>query len=91
MILNNGGDEVGQEASVHDELVKLKAAFTTLQSEQEDLLMMLSDQDAKLRGYKKTIKGLGQPISDEDEDLDLDLSDWLVEKIMPIIFDTTYI
>ena len=90
MILNNEGQ--GQEAGVHDELVKLKAAFTTLQSEQEDLLMMLSDQDVKLKGYKKTIKGLGQPISDEDEDLDLDLSDWLVtEKVMPIIFDTTYI
>ena len=45
------------------------------QSEQEDLLMMLSEQDVKLRGYKKIIKGLGQSISDDDDDLDLELSD----------------
>ena len=38
--------------------------------------MMLSEQDVKLRSYKKIIKGLGQAISDDDDDdLELDLSD----------------
>jgi len=74
--LSNGeGDQKDQEAE-NNEFSKLKESFSALQSEQEDLLMMLSEQDVKLRGYKKIIKGLGQAISDDDdEDLDLDLSD----------------
>ena len=50
---------------------ELKEAFTALQNEQEDLLMMLSDQDLKLREYKKKLKNLGQTVSDE-EDLEED-------------------
>ena len=73
--LTNGSDAQVQEAEGQKaELAKVKEAFSTLQSEQEDLLMMLSEQDVKLRGYKKIIKGLGQSISDDD-DLDLELSD----------------
>ena len=74
--ITNGSDtQVQENAEGKAELAKVKEAFSTLQSEQEDLLMMLSEQDVKLRGYKKIIKGLGQSISDEDEDLDLELSD----------------
>ena len=73
--LTNGSDAQVQEAEGKAELAKVKEAFSTLQSEQEDLLMMLSEHDVKLRGYKKIIKGLGQSISDEDDDLDLELSD----------------
>ena len=61
--LSNGeGDQKGHEAEIK-EFSKLKEAFSALQSEQEDLLMMLSEQDVKLRSYKKIIKGLGQAIS----------------------------
>jgi len=71
--LTNGNDDKVNEDK-ENEYAKLKESFSTLQSEQEDLLMMLSEQDVKLRGYKKIIKGLGHPLS-EDEDDDLDLSD----------------
>jgi len=73
--ITNGSDaQVQENAEGKAELAKVKEAFSTLQSEQEDLLMMLSEHDVKLRGYKKIIKGLGQSISDDD-DLDLELSD----------------
>ena len=76
--ITNGSDaQVQENAEGKAELAKVKEAFSTLQSEQEDLLMMLSEQDVKLRGYKKIIKGLGQSISDDDDDLDLELSDWI--------------
>ena len=47
----------------------IKSAYETLQSEQEDLLMMLSDQDSKLKEYKKRLKALGQPILDDEDEL----------------------
>ena len=46
----------------------LKSQLETLQGEQDDLLMMLSDQDSKLKEYKKTLKALGQPILEEEDD-----------------------
>jgi len=75
--LVNGEKEVKSELKSElktensDEIHELKEAFTALQNEQEDLLMMLSDQDLKLREYKKKLKNLGQPVSDE-EDLEED-------------------
>ena len=47
----------------------VRSAYETLQSEQEDLLMMLSDQDSKLKEYKKRLKALGQPILDDEDEL----------------------
>ena len=38
------------------ELEELKNDHTSIQAEQEDLLMMLSDQDSKLKVYKKKLK-----------------------------------
>lgn len=38
---------------------QLKNDLTSVQAEQEDLLMMLSDQDSKLKLYKKKLKILG--------------------------------
>lgn len=35
---------------------QLKNDLTSVQAEQEDLLMMLSDQDSKLKLYKKKLK-----------------------------------
>ena len=56
--LSNGEGKEKEEEIESKEFSKLKEAFSTLQSEQEDLLMMLSEQDVKLRSYKKIIKGL---------------------------------
>ena len=50
----------------------LKSAYETLQGEQEDLLLMLSDQDTKLNEYKKKLKSLGHPILDEEDEEDCD-------------------
>ena len=43
-------------AKKDSELEELKNDHTTIQAEQEDLLMMLSDQDSKLKVYKKKLK-----------------------------------
>ena len=72
--MNTNGDEHSDHGDPNAELVKLKAAYHVLQSEQEDLLIMLSDQDLKIREYKKKLKILGQPLPEDDED-DLGLSD----------------
>jgi hypothetical protein len=53
----------------------LQESYTALQSEQEDLLMMLSDQDSKLRDYKKKLKALGQAVEEDLADDDDYLSD----------------
>ena len=59
---NNNHPVNGEENDVRN-------AYETLQSEQEDLLMMLSDQDSKLKEYKKRLKALGQPILDDEDEL----------------------
>ena len=41
------------------DMEQLKNDLTSVQAEQEDLLMMLSDQDSKLKLYKKKLKILG--------------------------------
>lgn len=51
----NGGD-----------VVDYKEAFDALQAEQDDLLLMLSDQDAKLKDFAKRLAELGQPILEDD-------------------------
>lgn len=48
-------------AKVTDELKELKG-------EQDDLLMMLAEQDTKLREYKDKLKALGQDVEEEEDD-----------------------
>ena len=64
----NGDSDIAESA-------KLKEAFESLQNEQEDLLMMLSDQDMKLRKYRKILKNLGQIVSEDEEEEDLETAD----------------
>lgn len=52
-----------------------KEALEALQAEQEDLLLMLSDQDGKLRDYKRKLKELGQPVDQDEDDFDDDDSE----------------
>ena len=61
--------------ALKSEAEKDKASFDALQAEQEDLLMMLSDQDSKLAEYKRRLKALGQPIEEEEEEEEEELSD----------------
>ena len=58
------------------EIEQLKTDHSSVQAEQEDLLMMLSDQDSKLKLYKKKLRILGEAHLSPDEEEDEELSDW---------------
>jgi len=62
--------------SLNEQLRERGDTIEGLRSEQEDLLVMLSDQEEKMAKYKGLLKGLNVAVSedeDEDED-DVDLS-----------------
>ena len=72
-LLEQKGNSKDHELTVKHE--ELKTAFEALQTEQDDLLIMLSDQDNKLENYKNKLRELGHNIaSDEEEADDHDLS-----------------
>lgn len=49
------------------EAFKLKSQIETMNKESEDLLELLTDQDLKLKDYKKRLRSFGdQQVSDED-------------------------
>jgi len=47
-----------------------KQEFLDLQTEQEELLELLSDQQAKLKEYGSRLRALGEEVSDDDDDSD---------------------
>ena len=47
---------------------EIKVAYDALQSEQDDLLIMLSDQDGKVERYRNKLKELGHKVLSDDED-----------------------
>ena len=49
--------------SKNDDLVRLETELETVKKEQEDLLVLLTDQDSKIRHYKNRLKELGQTVS----------------------------
>merc|ERR1719354_278968 len=49
-----------------EELSVSKVALEDLRSEQEDLLVMLSDQEEKMTKYKSQLRGLQVPVSDDE-------------------------
>ena len=51
-----------------DEFRSMKGDFDVLRAEQDDLLMMLSDQDTKIDGYKNRLKALGETLGGDDDD-----------------------
>lgn len=46
----------------NDRVKQLEAELDNVKKEQEDLLVLLTDQDSKLRHYKKRLKDLGQTV-----------------------------
>ncbi|CAG2164249.1 unnamed protein product [Oppiella nova] len=54
---------------------KLESELDFVRKEQEDLLVLLTDQDSKLRHYKRRLKELGQTVEDDDDNYDIDDSD----------------
>ena len=69
------------------DIEQLKSDHATVQAEQEDLLMMLSDQDSKLKVYKKKLRIFGEANLSPDEAEDDELSDW---KSWQAFFDCFY-
>ncbi|XP_054155368.1 general vesicular transport factor p115-like [Oppia nitens] len=51
---------------------QLESELETLRKEQEDLLVLLTDQDSKLGQYKKRLKELGETVEDDDDNYDID-------------------
>ena len=47
---------------MEDEKKELKEEMESLKKEQDDLLVLLSDQDAKIDKYKAKLKELGQEV-----------------------------
>ena len=45
----------------------MKGDFEILRAEQDDLLMMLSDQDVKIGGYRKRLRALGETLDDDEK------------------------
>ena len=46
---------------------KVTEELKELKGEQDDLLMMLEDQDSKIRDFKARLKALGQEVEEDDE------------------------
>ena len=67
-ILEQKGNSKDHELTVKHE--ELKTAFEALQTEQDDLLIMLSDQDNKLESYKNKLRELGHNIASDEEEAD---------------------
>ncbi|GFN80981.1 general vesicular transport factor p115 [Plakobranchus ocellatus] len=59
-----------EKAITVGEYQKLKDEMETIKKEQDDLLVLLADQDAKIDKYKSKLKELGQEIEDDDDDDD---------------------
>ncbi|UMM29491.1 hypothetical protein L5515_011822 [Caenorhabditis briggsae] len=59
-VSNGAVENVDQKAS-DDELAKLK-------QEQEELLMLLADQHNKMSVYRRRLKSLGQPVTDDEDE-----------------------
>ena len=67
-LLEQKGNSKDHELTVKHE--ELKTAFEALQTEQDDLLIMLSDQDNKLENYKNKLRELGHNIASDEEEAD---------------------
>jgi chromosome segregation ATPase len=52
------------------EKAEFEAKIAKMGKDQEDLLELLADQDGKLGEYRKRLKSLAQPVSDDDDEED---------------------
>eukprot|EP00794_Sanderia_malayensis_P011932 gene11932-13168_t len=55
-------------SDVNSELVKKAGEYDQLKSDYEDLLVLLEDQDATMKGLKSRLKELGADLDEEDDD-----------------------
>ena len=57
---------------IQSKFTDIKNAYDALQTEQDDLLIMLSDQDNKVELYKNKLRELGHNILSDDEEIEED-------------------
>ncbi|XP_078659266.1 general vesicular transport factor p115-like [Branchiostoma floridae x Branchiostoma belcheri] len=55
-----------------EEKKRLEEEAETASKEQDDLLVLLADQDAKIKKYRDRLKELGEQVDDDDDDGDLE-------------------
>lgn len=55
---------------VQKELNEANEELESIRKEQEDLLVLCSDQDTKLKDYRSRLRNLGEQIEDDDDDED---------------------
>ncbi|KAH9513006.1 Vesicle-mediated ER to Golgi transport protein [Bulinus truncatus] len=57
-----------EKAETVQEKENVREEMDTLKKEQDDLLVLLADQDAKIDKYKSKLKELGQEVEEDDDD-----------------------
>merc|ERR1712227_809300 len=73
--VDNDNSENGAVMELISKLETAEQSIKSINSEQEDLLVMLSEQEETIKKYKTRLRELGENIvSDEDEDDDEDLT-----------------
>ncbi|GAB6028493.1 hypothetical protein CHUAL_002646 [Chamberlinius hualienensis] len=68
-----------EKKSSESENMTLTNDLESLKKEQDDLLVLLTEQDSKLQKYRKRLQELGEPLNDEDDDIRDDLDDEDIE------------
>lgn len=61
-------EEIDRLNGLVNEFRSMKGDFEVLRAEQDDLLMMLSDQDSMIDRYKKRLKALGETLIGDGDD-----------------------
>ncbi|BFZ17934.1 hypothetical protein BsWGS_20973 [Bradybaena similaris] len=64
-----------EKENCEEEKRLLKEDLETVKKEQDDLLELLADQDAKMNRYKTQLRELGQEVKDDDDDDHIDDDD----------------
>ena len=64
-----------EKTNMNLDMTKAAEDAEAVKKEQEDLLILLSDQDSKLQQYRQKLKDLGQVIEDDEDDDDDSLGD----------------
>uniref|UniRef100_T1IXS1 General vesicular transport factor p115 n=1 Tax=Strigamia maritima TaxID=126957 RepID=T1IXS1_STRMM len=57
---------------LEEENVSLQLELDNIRKEQDDLLVLLSEQDTKINVYKSELKALGKQVEDDDDEIDDD-------------------
>ncbi|KAK7075822.1 hypothetical protein SK128_027031, partial [Halocaridina rubra] len=57
-------------------LFLLQEELDNIRKEQEDLLVLVTDQDSKMSDYRRKLRRYGEDVTDDDDDDELDTGDF---------------